>query len=449
MRAERQMSVPWMIATGLPAGQRGRLPWFELAFLLLASLNYWTDLLRLMFPGTESASIAFRLVHFSFYGAFVIVLLRNSATTWAVARRVPLLLAFLMLPLASALWSINPGETTTRAIALIGSSLFGLYVATQVQPLLALRVLAWTSTIAAALSLVLIFAFPSIGLMSEGEYVNVWSGAFIHKNGLGQMTALGAIISIIVLLCDGLRRNRLIAVGLVLNLVLLAGSRSLTSQLVFLASLVLIATVGRFVRFVFRHSGLLVLAAAPVVIFIAATVSIDDVFVLLASAGKDASMSSRVPLWQLLAGFIEQNYWLGWGYEAFFTDANFAFRIIEAKLHFKPYYSHNGYIETWLALGAIGFAMMLALFLRFGWMAATQLYREDRNPLYLLCFVYVPVFLIQNAAEVTILQRNSMSWSLFVMLYVMLARSAAAQLEQPRSVALGLHNARPRRLPVR
>jgi hypothetical protein len=158
-------------------GQRTRLPVVELVFLLLASLNYWTDLLRIAFPGTDSASVAFRAIQFFFYGAFLLLLTRNLAALKDVLVRAPLLMCFLLLPLLSTMWSVNPGETTTRAIALLGSSLYGLYVAAQVAPRLALRVLAWTGAVAAAISLVLIFAFPSLGLMSEGEYVNVWSGS--------------------------------------------------------------------------------------------------------------------------------------------------------------------------------------------------------------------------------------------------------------------------------
>jgi hypothetical protein len=61
-----------------------------------------------------------------------------------------------------------------------------------------------------------------------------------------------------------------------------------------------------------------------------------------------------------------------------------------------------------------------------------------RAPLFQLCFVYVPIFLLQNTAEVTILQRNSMSWSLFVMLYVYVALAArdAHLREMPHTVRM-------------
>ena len=89
---------------------------------------------------------------------------------------------------------INPQETAQRAVAVLGSSLFGYYAATQVAALHdTCACLALTATIAARLSVFLIVFVPSMGRMSEGEYVNVWSGAWIHKNGMGQMCGLGVL----------------------------------------------------------------------------------------------------------------------------------------------------------------------------------------------------------------------------------------------------------------
>jgi exopolysaccharide production protein ExoQ len=163
---------------------------------------------------------------------------------------------------------------------------------------------------------------------------------------------------------------------------------------------------------------------APMILYLAFTVSLEDALMLLTSFGKDATLSSRLPLWQILFGFMGERFWFGYGYEAFFTNTNFVVQIIEQRLHFRPWYSHNGYIEIWLGLGFVGFACMTALFARFAWLAGRLIYSDDKAPLFQLCFVYVPIFLMQNTAEVTILQRNSMSWSLFVMLYVYVALAA-------------------------
>ncbi len=413
----------------------------EQGFILLALLLYWTDLLRIAFPGTDGASVEFRVIHFLFYGVFVLLLARDRPVRRDIGTCAPLLAAFLLLPLLSSLWSINPVDTAQRAIALIGSSLFGVYLALHVPERMSLRLLAATAALAAAASFMLIAFVPSIGLMTEGEYVGVWSGVWIHKNGMGQMAALGALICLIVLRADGIAASPIAVAGLLLNGTLVAGSRSLTSQLVLVTCIVLLFTVGRCLRFLMRHRILVATALLPVLLLAVATLKLDDVFVLLEQAGKDATMSSRLPLWQLLVGFMEGHWWLGYGYEAFWTDANYAIRVIEEKLHFKPHYSHNGYIELVLGLGLVGLGLMAALFGRFVMMIGRGLYQDDRNPLHLAMLVYALTFVLQNTAEVTILMRNHMSWSLFVMLYIYLVRAPMSLTAKPV-----LSPARPRRL---
>lgn len=412
----------------------------ESCLIIAATFLYWNDILRQIFPGIESTSIEFRLVHFFFYGAFALAVVRMGSRVLDDLRHVPLLLVTLALPIVSALWSIAPVETSQRSIAVMGSSLFGIYLACRLPPLDAFRLIGIAATLSAAVGIILIAFVPSIGLMSEGEYVNVWAGAHLHKNGLGQMTALGAMICLVVLLADGPRRNPVLVAGFILNLALLLGSRSLTSQLVFAVGILLLFTVGRFLRLLVANAvltipvGALLLALA---VFGLAQFHLVD---LLNAAGKDATMSSRVPLWQLLFSFMESHWWLGHGYEGFWSDNSYAVRVIEGKLHFKPYYAHNGYLEIWLAFGALGLALVAALITSLIARTLRGLYRDGNDPLLLLSFVYLLMFLLQNAAEATILQRNVMSWTLFVMLYIAvtntLRRALASPVAPPRRARL-------------
>lgn len=423
--------------------------------MVAATFLYWNDSLRQIFPGIDNASIEFRLIHFFFYGLFCLGLFNIGTPVFAALARVPLLVVVLALPFVSALWSIAPQETFQRSIAVMGSSLFGIYLACRLRPLDALRLIGIAATLSAILSLILIVFVPSVGLMSEGEYVNVWGGAHLHKNGLGQMTALGAIICLIVLMADGLRQSRFLAVGLVLNLVLLTGSRSLTSQLVFVAGVILLFTMGRFVRIILDNALLTAPVALALIVMTLLTLSSDGLVDILASLGKDATMSSRVPLWQLLEGFMEGHWWLGYGYEAFWSDESYAVRVIQKKLHFRPYYSHNGYLEIWLAFGTIGLTVICALIASLVSRTVRALYRDAANPLLLLSFVYVLMFLLQNSAEATILQRNSMSWTLFVMLYLAVSTARQSQptalsaARQGNRILVTMDKDRPeRRLPV-
>lgn len=403
----------------------------EYGLAVAATFLYWNDALRQVFPGIESASTEFRLIHFFFYGLFGLGLVTIGKPVLVELRRVPLLLVVLALPMVSALWSIAPTETVQRSVAVVGSSLFGIYLACRLPPLDTIRLIAAAATLSAILSLFLIVFVPSVGLMSEGEYVNVWSGAHLHKNGLGQMTALGSIICLVVLMTGGVRRNSFLGLGLALNLLLLAGSRSLTSQLVFVAGVALLFMGGRFVRFIVDNA----LVTAPLVFAALAllfiSLSSGGLVDILASFGKDATMSSRLPLWQLLGGFMEGHWWLGYGYEAFWSDESYAVRIIQRKLGFRPWYSHNGFLEIWLAFGAIGLVLVFAWLLALAGRTMRGLHRNANDPLLLLSFVYLLMFLLQNAAEATILQRNNMNWTLCVMLYIAVAAVSRRRPSEP------------------
>ena len=395
------------------------LPAAELAFVVVASLLYWTDILRLLFPGEGGeVSATFRLSFFVLYGIAVALIARRRDLAWAAVTATPWLICLLALPLLSTLWSIIPQETFNRSIAVMGSSVFGIYVATQIGQHRALGLLALTATIAAIVSLFLILVVPSIGITQVEEYFGTWKGVYGHKNGFGQMTALGAITCVLAALNFTGRDRVLYLTGFVLNMVLLAGSKSLTAQILVVVCLVAIFAIGRFVGTIVRNAVPIALLAAPVLLWFALTFSVDDMLQLIVLFGKDANLSSRLPMWQALMPFINERFWLGFGYSAFWNDGTYTIAIISERLHFRPYYAHNGIIELWLGLGAVGVALFTAALARFVYLSINLLVKDGRNPIYLLSFAFAIIMILQNTAESTILLRNSMSWTLFVILSV-------------------------------
>lgn len=403
-----------------PSFDRDRvLPAAELTFVVAASLLYWTDILRLLFPGEGGeVSATFRLSFFVLYGIAVALIARRRDLAWAAVTATPWLMCLLALPLLSTLWSINPQETFNRSIAVMGSSAFGIYVATQIGQHRTLGLLALAATIAAIVSLFLILAVPSIGITQVEEYRGTWKGVYGHKNGFGQMTALGAITCVLAVLNFTGRDRAIYLTGFALNMALLAGSKSLTAQILVVVCLVAIFAIGRFVGAIVRNALPIALLVAPVLLWIALTFSVDDVLQLIVLFGKDANLSSRLPMWQALMPFISERFWLGFGYSAFWNDGTYTVAIISEQLHFRPYYAHNGIIELWLGLGAVGVALFTAVLARFVYLSIHLLVKDGRNPIYLLSFAFAIIMILQNTAESTILLRNSMSWTLFVILSV-------------------------------
>jgi exopolysaccharide production protein ExoQ len=398
----------------------------EIVFVLAATLIYWTDILRILFPGeTGTASAAFRLSHFAIYGVVAALLARKFGRFVEAYQAAPLLMVLLLLPLLSTTWSIDPQESMQRGIAVLGSSIFGIYLATQSSQTRTLGLLAITATTAALLSLFLIVAIPSVGIMQTEEYVGTWKGAYGHKNGFGQMTAIGAVVCALALRqASGWSRSICIA-GFSLNLILLAGSRSLTAQMLFVVCFAALLFAARLVRFMADHTGWVSGGGLVVAAVLSLALNVDDGLQLLLWFGKDANLSSRLPMWQNLMPFIGERFWLGYGFDAFWTDDNYAVAIVTQRLHFRPYYGHNGIIELMLGLGAVGTGLFLCVFAVYLRQSFVLLHRAPDNPIYLLSLIFSLVTIIQNVSENTLLQRNAMTWTMFVMLATYLAVASA------------------------
>lgn len=393
---------------------------------VMAILVYWTEMLRILFPGTDGVSAAFRLTHFAIYGMLAAMILASPGAVWPTLRRAPMLLAFTLLPIVSTAWSVEPQETLQRSIALIGCTLLALHLAAQRSGEEIVALIAAACTLAAAISLALIVAVPSVGLM-QGEgvgnaWAGTWAGAHIHKNALGQMAGLGVVVCLIAWMNPKVSMRPLAAAGLVLNAVLVAGSRSLSAQLITVAVALMVIGAGTIARLAGQLVLPIVILLAGALVCAALSLSLDDLFDLLGALGKDATMSSRVPLWTLLAEFIQDRWWLGYGYEAFWTEGFHAGRFIESRLYFRPHYAHNGYVELWLGLGAVGVGLFALLAGRLVWFAMKRIAADASDPAALLALGFVTMYLLQNVSEATILARNNMNWVLFATLLLAIVR---------------------------
>ncbi|MGH2415975.1 MAG: hypothetical protein ACRDEA_20250, partial [Microcystaceae cyanobacterium] len=106
------------------------------------------------------------------------------------------------IALASMLWTVAPDITPRRSLLLLGTTLFGVYLATRYSLREQLQLLAWTFGLIIILSFVFAIALPSYGLMSfqeGGIHAGTWRGIMSHKNILGRIIDVSAIV--FLLLC--------------------------------------------------------------------------------------------------------------------------------------------------------------------------------------------------------------------------------------------------------
>ena len=306
--------------------------------------------------------------------------------------------------LASTAWSPIPGTTLRRSVALLGTTVTGLFVATRFEPKQQLRIVAHCIGLAALASLVACLVFPDYAIAKTGE----WTGVFYQKNALGHPMALGVLCFAFLAVSQPRRRLRYVLMAGFCGFLLLM-SRSVTATLVCAVMLialrfrkVIILGPRRMMGFVLAF----IAVGMPIGIY-----AIQHMDVMLKSLGRDATLTGRIPLWNAVLDEIATRPLRGFGYSAFWFSGEGA--RVQAKLGWQVIHSHNGYFELTLGLGLIGTALLVVSMMinisrgiRVAQAAETI---EDFWPLFYLLFA-----LADNVTEAWFVTTNSLLWMLFV-----------------------------------
>src|SRR5690606_23576358 len=111
----------------------------------------------------------------SLYLVVAILLARRWKNALWLAGKDWVLVALLVLTGISIVWSTVPEAALRRSIALLGTSLFGVYLAQRYTIDEVIRLVAWALVLAALVSIVVIAVHPSYGIMME-RHVGAWRG---------------------------------------------------------------------------------------------------------------------------------------------------------------------------------------------------------------------------------------------------------------------------------
>jgi O-antigen ligase len=135
---------------------------------------------------------------------------------------------------------------------------------------------------------------------------------------------------------------------------------------------------------------------------------------ILTALGRDATLTGRTGLWQVLVHKISLRPWLGYGFRSFWeggmdgeaVDVWYAERYI-------VYTAHNGFLDMLLEVGVVGLGLFLLTVVRnlqrsLPWLTRTRT-AEGLYPFMLLAY-----WLLYNLTESTTPQIYSISWILYV-----------------------------------
>lgn len=359
----------------------------------------------------SQGSVLTQILLFTVYLVSLMLLLINPTQQLTRAFRVKLIWLLPALAMVSVLWSGAPSISFRRAVALLGSSIFGLYLGTRFPRRELIRLLLAVSVIVTILSLLTVVALPAYAIDDSGA----WQGVFGQKNHLGRFMALSAIVWLVY--TASVKRHRLLAGFGVLSVILVLLSHSATSiALLF----VLIATVllVRIVRLRARVALPLLLSLLAVGGYLAVSV-VRNLSRVTGLLGRDSSLTGRTQLWSLVWQMIRTHPWFGFGYGGFWLGYDGPSASIWSVVGWNPPSAHDGFLDLLLDLGIAGmilFVPTMLVAIRY----AVALARRGRTLDTAFPLIFLAFYLASNVTESYLVAYNTESWVLFVAITIQL-----------------------------
>lgn len=274
---------------------------------------------------------------------------RNSLRTYLLEDRWMTL--SLVIVVASTFWSIDHMLTARKSIAVVATTFSGLLIGfafARSDLTTFLRRLYLVFIVCSVLVCVLL---PTYGVhpAADIEHAGRWRGLMSFKNQMAWTTVLFLLIWVAPLRLRALfKPTNAIPFALGLFLLVMCGSATGVLQFIFGAFVLLVlrsyfnAPRWRFLFLMFCLIGLAALAVSAQMLLAA----------FLESSGRTETLSGRTVIWSEIWPFILERPWLGWGQNAFWSDATRFFGNsfwVGTRNH-----SHNAYIEVLIDLGIVG-----------------------------------------------------------------------------------------------
>jgi len=383
------------------------LAWGGCAFVLSKAV-----LSLVLFPGDTPAegNSVWKLILTLSYLSVALTLAPYYRETLFILRRNWFLVALVSLALLSCLWAETPGLVLRRSISVFGTTLLGIALAVRLSLEDQLRLMSWVFRIMAVLSLACILLLPSYGISDHAE----WRGIFSYKNLLGSVMALSLLVEwqLPVHTLFSKVINRL---ALLLSAVLLVFSSSITPMVALVGSL-LFVEVYKFATQRLRIPLYAIVLAALLMIAAGVTVLFVDGERVTNALGRSSDLTGRTEIWSRVISYIPERPVLGYGYSGFWNGASSESIGVDRAMGTMIMYSHNGYLEILLNLGAIGFVFTL-IFLGAGIKRAYYCSERSRSRLDLWPLAFLFFFLLHNVGECTILFQD-LEWAVCVAVVV-------------------------------
>lgn len=344
---------------------------------------------------------------------------RNPARAIDITLRSVALFVLIAFAGLSVLWSVDPGTSLMRTIALVMVAVATMGLATRFSAVQIAQVAAVACTFCCVLSLLLWLGGDPLAKDFVAGGVR---GAFTHKNVLGTVAAVTVVLGVGLVLAPGAAWIGLISVTA--GVLALAVANSATGIVAAGACLGIFAVLTMLGS---RRIPPFLKAATIVLGVVGALIAILAAPALLDLVGRDATLTGRDEVWRFTWVRIEERPWLGWGFRAYWTAPSNS-GLIAAYFWNRYDQAHNGYLQLLLDLGAIGLGLFLV------WVAtvAVAALRGLHSPGVRIWFTVIAIMMIYAMSEAVFLAPTGFSWMVMALAgSAVLAETAPQRRPQP------------------
>lgn len=312
-------------------------------------------------PGVAPTTPIFFGLALVLYIGILPFLLLTAGHAWRRLVRYPEILILVMLAFISATWSVDPMLTLRRAFALVGTTIFALWMAVRFDGERIIRLVSLALLVGVVSSFLYGGMNPGRGIHQGDLHDGSWRGVFFHKNLLGQAMALWTCIAIQAV---GTLRARpwLEWLGIAggFALILLSNSKAGLGTALIIISVSGLLRIPRITRQV--RLSIVLVAGLAVVAFI--FISPDAA---LGGIGGETTLTGRTAIWSAALETGSQRPWTGYGYRAFWLGRDGPSAHTISSIGYMVPHGHSGFLDVFLELGIIGFGLVCLLVLRAGW----------------------------------------------------------------------------------
>lgn len=399
-----------------PMQQDAKPARWELAILFVLLILFSEGVLPRLVSSDQTAdgSPILRLIWLPVYGLVLIGMLWKAKSVALTALRLPFLVALVALTAMSFLWSVDPGLSQRRGIAIVMTTATGLFMGARYDWQTMLRMLGFVWITVTILSFLTGLLNPSFGVMNE-IHVGAWKGLYYEKNQMGGHMARAAFLCGFLFLMD--RKGRYFwgcGVAICSLMVLLSTSKtSLLGLMLGIGILFVAAWMKRGIR-----TGLTSMWLGVIVVGLFAGIMVFAPEIIFAALGRDPSLTGRTDIWFVLAEMIGQRPWLGYGYGAFWAPDSEQAYWVQEILEWDAPTAHNGWLEVAIATGLIGLSLLILDFM----MTVARALRSSIDTWTgVFALGVCAQFLLFSLSESISLQQNAVTWLTYVAVAAKLA----------------------------